>query len=159
MSGTVQSALHLATLWRWSKSGTIRIHVRCIPDIMGLWRWSGFPFKFLPFSTRIIILPLLQTHLSPCTEPRDISHQTEPRHNLSLHLKTNARLIRSNCFTLCRRNYAINQKVMGSIPNETIGFSTWPNPSSRIMALGLIQPLTDKSTRYLPEGKGWLTCA
>jgi hypothetical protein len=31
------------------------------------------------------------------------------------------------------------------------------NPSSRTMALGSIQPLTEMSTRNLPGCKGWLT--
>jgi hypothetical protein len=30
----------------------------------------------------------------------------------------------------------------------------WPNHSSRTMALGLTQPLTEMSTRDLPGGKG-----
>jgi hypothetical protein len=49
-------------------------------------------------------------------------------------------------------------KVTGSIPDEVIGFFNWPNPSSRIMALGLTQPLTEMSTRNLPGSKGWLEC-
>jgi hypothetical protein len=40
----------------------------------------------------------------------------------------------------------------GSIPDEVIGFVNWPNPSSRTMALGLTQPLTEMSTRNLPGG-------
>jgi hypothetical protein len=44
-------------------------------------------------------------------------------------------------------------KVAGSIPDEVIGFFNWSNPSSRTMALGLTQPLTEMSTRNLPGGK------
>jgi hypothetical protein len=33
-----------------------------------------------------------------------------------------------------------------------------PNPSSRIMALGSTQPLTEISTRNFPEGKEWPAC-
>jgi hypothetical protein len=33
-------------------------------------------------------------------------------------------------------------------------FSNLPNPSSRTMALGSTQPLTEMSTRNLPGGKG-----
>jgi hypothetical protein len=33
-------------------------------------------------------------------------------------------------------------------------FFNWPNPSSRTMALGSTQPLTEMSTRNLPEHKG-----
>jgi hypothetical protein len=44
--------------------------------------------------------------------------------------------------------------VAGSIPDEETGFFNWPNPSSRTMALGSTQPLTEVSTRDLPGGKG-----
>jgi hypothetical protein len=45
--------------------------------------------------------------------------------------------------------------VAGSIPDEvTVFFFKWPNPSSRTMALGSTQPLTEMSTRNLPGGKG-----
>jgi hypothetical protein len=49
-------------------------------------------------------------------------------------------------------HYATSWKVMGSNPNEVIGFFDWPNPSSRTMALGSTQPLTEMSTRNLPGG-------
>jgi hypothetical protein len=45
-------------------------------------------------------------------------------------------------------------KIAGSIPVEVIGFFNWPNLSSRTMALGLTQPLTEMSTKYLPADKG-----
>jgi hypothetical protein len=38
------------------------------------------------------------------------------------------------------------------IPDE-VDFFNLPNPSSRTMALGSTQPLTEMSTRNLPEGK------
>jgi hypothetical protein len=40
-----------------------------------------------------------------------------------------------------------------SIFLEVIGFLNWRNPSSRIMALGSTQPLTEMSTRNHPGGK------
>jgi hypothetical protein len=44
---------------------------------------------------------------------------------------------------------------VGSIPDEVIGFfSNSPNTSSRTMALGSTQPLTEMSTTNLPGGKG-----
>jgi hypothetical protein len=52
------------------------------------------------------------------------------------------------------RYYATNRRVAGSVPYEVIAFSNLPNPSSRIMALGSTQPLTEMSTRHLPVGKG-----
>jgi hypothetical protein len=42
----------------------------------------------------------------------------------------------------------------GLIPDEVIGFFNLPNTSSRTMALGSTQPLTEISTRNLPGGKG-----
>jgi hypothetical protein len=39
-------------------------------------------------------------------------------------------------------------------PIRSLGFFDWPNLSSRIMALGWTQPLTEMSTRNLPGGKG-----
>jgi hypothetical protein len=40
-----------------------------------------------------------------------------------------------------------------SSPDE-VDFFNWPNPSSRTMALGSTQPLTEMSTRNIPEDKG-----
>jgi hypothetical protein len=47
-----------------------------------------------------------------------------------------------------------SRKVVGSIPNEVIGFFNWPNPSSRTMNLGSTQPLEELRTRDIPGGKG-----
>jgi hypothetical protein len=52
------------------------------------------------------------------------------------------------------RHYATSQKVAGSIPDEVIGFFSWPSSSSRTMALGSTQLLTEMNTRNLPGGKG-----
>jgi hypothetical protein len=40
------------------------------------------------------------------------------------------------------------------IPDE-VNFFNLPNPSSRIMALGSTQPLTEMSTRNILGGEGW----
>jgi hypothetical protein len=45
---------------------------------------------------------------------------------------------------------------MGSIPNEVVESFKWPNPSSRIMFLGLTLPLTEMSTRNPSGGEGQL---
>jgi hypothetical protein len=42
----------------------------------------------------------------------------------------------------------------GPIPEEVIEFFNWSDPSSRTMALGSTQPLTEMSTRNLPGSKG-----
>jgi hypothetical protein len=47
------------------------------------------------------------------------------------------------------RHYATSLKVVGSILDEVILFFNWPNPSSRTIALGSNQPLTEMSTRNL----------
>jgi hypothetical protein len=52
------------------------------------------------------------------------------------------------------RHYATSRNVASSIPDEVIGFFSRPNPSSRTMALGSTQPLTEMSTRNLTGGKG-----
>jgi hypothetical protein len=54
------------------------------------------------------------------------------------------------------RHYITSRKVAGSIPDEVIGFFFFNllNASSRPMALGPTQPLTDMSTTNLPGGKG-----
>jgi hypothetical protein len=50
-------------------------------------------------------------------------------------------------------HYVKIRKIAGSSPNDVIGFFNLPNLSSRTMALGSIQPLTEMSTRNLPAGK------
>jgi hypothetical protein len=57
-------------------------------------------------------------------------------------------------YTSWLMHYATSRKVAGSIPHEVIGFFNLPNPSSRNMALGSTQHLTEISTRNLPGGKG-----
>jgi hypothetical protein len=49
------------------------------------------------------------------------------------------------------RHYAISRKVVGVGPDD-VDFFNLPNPSSRTMALGPTQPLTEMSTRNLPGG-------
>jgi hypothetical protein len=50
--------------------------------------------------------------------------------------------------------YATSRKVEGSIPDEVTGFLNWFDLSSRTMALGSTQPLTEMSNRNLPGGNG-----
>ena len=52
------------------------------------------------------------------------------------------------------RHYATNGQVAGSTPDGVIGIFQWHNPSSRTMALGSTQPLTEMSTRFISCGKG-----
>jgi hypothetical protein len=54
--------------------------------------------------------------------------------------------------------YATIRNAADSIPDEVTGFFNSPNPTSRTMALGSTQPLTEMSTRNLSEGKGRPAC-
>jgi hypothetical protein len=51
------------------------------------------------------------------------------------------------------RHYAKNRKFAGSIPDEVIEFFNLPNISSRTMALGTTQPLTEINTMNIAGGK------
>jgi hypothetical protein len=55
---------------------------------------------------------------------------------------------------VCFLHYATSRKVAGSIPDEVIRFFNRPNPSSRTMALGSNEPLTEMSTRNIPGSEG-----
>jgi hypothetical protein len=59
------------------------------------------------------------------------------------------------CHHYVQGHYATSWMVVGSIPDEVIEFFNWPNPSSRTMAQGSTQLLTETSTRNLSGGKGW----
>ena len=50
------------------------------------------------------------------------------------------------------RHCATSRKVACSIPHSVIGIFHWHNPSSRTMALGSTQPLTEMSTRNTSWG-------
>jgi hypothetical protein len=50
------------------------------------------------------------------------------------------------------RHCATSRKVAGSIPDGIIGVFYWQNPSGRITALGLTDPLTEMSTRHISCG-------
>jgi hypothetical protein len=50
------------------------------------------------------------------------------------------------------RYCATNRKVAVSIPLGAIGIFHLPNPSTRTLALGLTQPLTEMSTRIISRG-------
>ena len=50
------------------------------------------------------------------------------------------------------RQCATSRKVAGSIPDGVIGIFHRHNPSGRTTALGLIQPITEMSTRNISWG-------
>jgi len=49
---------------------------------------------------------------------------------------------------------ATSRKVVSSIPDGVTGICHWHNASSRTMAVGLTQPLTEMSTRNIAWGGG-----
>jgi hypothetical protein len=64
------------------------------------------------------------------------------------------RLTRVTRWRCWLRYCATSRNIAGSIPDEVIGFFDRPHISSRTMALGSTQPLTEMSTRNLPGDKG-----
>jgi hypothetical protein len=76
----------------------------------------------------------------------------------SARISLSSKLLIIYVTTLLEHAVATSRKVAGSIPDEVIGFFNWPNPSSRTMALGSTQPLTEMSTKNLPGGKGRSAC-
>jgi hypothetical protein len=80
--------------------------------------------------------------------------------NWTLHMLVCAddvNLLGTNIGTIKRR-YVISWKAAGSIPDEVIElFFNLPHPSSRIMALGFTQPLTEMSSRisFCGVKHGW----
>jgi hypothetical protein len=83
--------------------------------------------------------------LNSCNQTPDI--QPRGNHYNELHLFTFiigalGSVVGSDTMLTCR-------KVAGSIPDEVTGFVNYSNPSSRTIALGSTQPLTEMSTRNL----------
>jgi hypothetical protein len=54
--------------------------------------------------------------------------------------------------------FATSRKVMGSVPDELIGFFKLPNLYRCAMAPRSVQPVTEMNTRNLPGGKGRPEC-
>jgi hypothetical protein len=96
--------------------------------------------KFAVFyDTRRFVAMLIRT--SSCSLAWAKIFQTKPSQPISLISNFS-----------CLRHYGASRKVAGSNPGELIGFFNWRNPSSRTMALGSTQPLTEMSTKNLPRG-------
>jgi hypothetical protein len=70
--------------------------------------------------------------------------------------ETYFRLRRS--FTVLRAALLSTHLIACSIPNEVIAYFNWPNPSSRAMALGSTQRLTEMSIRNILGDKGRPAC-
>jgi hypothetical protein len=64
-------------------------------------------------------------------------------------------LAAASCISRTDGKRAASRKVVGSIPDEDIGFFNWPNPSNQ--PSGRLSLLTEMSTRNHPGGKGRLT--
>jgi hypothetical protein len=50
--------------------------------------------------------------------------------------------------------YATSRKIAGLNPDEVFAFFALPNPFSSIIALGLTQPITERSIGNIPVGEG-----
>jgi hypothetical protein len=50
------------------------------------------------------------------------------------------------------KNYFLPRRIAGSSPDDFTGVLNLPDPSSRAMALGSTQPLTEMGTRNFPMG-------
>ena len=55
-------------------------------------------------------------------------------------------------FRLNKQECIRHREVAGSIPDSVTVIFHWHNPTGRIMALGLTQPLTEMSTRNIYWG-------
>ena len=83
--------------------------------------------------------------VSKMKEPR-IRRPTAPIICISYNSTTGTR------WRIWSRHCATNRKVAGSIPDGVIGNFHWHNPSSRTIALGLTQPLTEMNTTNISLG-------
>jgi hypothetical protein len=87
----------------------------------------------------------------------DIFLNNRPIYKLSSYLTGNEteRVISHYSLLWCGCLYYFESVLLehNSTVVEVIGFFSWPNPFSRTVSLGSIQPLTAVSTRNLPGGK------
>jgi hypothetical protein len=109
------------------------------------------------FQKIIILIPGATETLNLVSRLLNYFRDWFPRERRRCNMDGSALLRLITLLLILRRHasrYATSQKVAGSVPDEVTGFCTWPNPSSRTMAPGSTQPLTEMSTRDLPGGKG-----
>jgi hypothetical protein len=91
--------------------------------------------------------------VSPDTSQRvDALSRLEDECHVAGNLSRDFMSVYWHSFASCRHRMRIHssslsRKVAGSIPGEVVAFFNWPNPSSRTMALGSTQPLTEMETR------------
>jgi hypothetical protein len=88
--------------------------------------------------------------LSRCIHVRSITELVEA----ALHTERRATNNTLSKSSLAEFSQASVRKLAGSIPDEVIEFFNSLNHSSRNVALGSTQPLTEMSTRNLKVGKG-----
>jgi hypothetical protein len=89
-----------------------------------------------------------QSELNYCLS--DPSHVSSPK----IFYWSWENLVRCTVQLFGQRHYPTIRKVTDSNPDEIIGFFNWPNHSTRTVALGPTQPLTEMSTRNFPGCKG-----
>jgi len=97
--------------------------------------------------------PNLRSRLHSC-HAQEGGPQSPQGHAVALDQKKNY-TIRGHAVAQWLRHCATNWKIAGSIPDGIIRINHWHNPSGRIMALGLTQPLAEMSTRNISWGQRW----
>ena len=118
------------------------------------------PSLLQPENHPIRFLPNSDTYLSHYTASHARRHQSEELHHkksliqnyMVIILFDNYRLLLLVGWGTRLRHSATCRKVAGSTPDGVIGIFYWHNTSSRTMALGSTQPLTEMSTRNIYWG-------
>jgi hypothetical protein len=142
------------------------VFVSCLDFILRPWRWKRHVSPECSFdfqrTTPLYILEYITLQVTTNQanfEYTRSSHLvwTRKSRNGKYHRQHTRRFPRTERSLMCGHicwssNHFLRQTVTESITN--IQFFNWPNPSSRTMALGPTQPVTEMSTRNLPGGKG-----
>jgi hypothetical protein len=154
----------IATRWRWVVlSPLCLLDVRLGGSRLNRWRRK----KSLPLwgDVFIYILNLIVLALTPVPTSHIPSFQNFSATFLVFTVQPvfsilSSRSLYPDCFCSVSSiviyfilYYATSRKVTSSFAGEVIGFFSWHKPSSRTMALGSTQSLTEMSIRNLPGGK------
>jgi hypothetical protein len=113
-----------------------RFHFKIDTQLNGIWcltlKWNKYriPLKtfYFTFQHHELIGVLIHSWQRPCNS-------------------WSMKIDRGTWYRSWLRLYATSRMVVGSVPDEVTEFFNWPNPSSRIMAVGSTQPLTEMRTR------------
>jgi hypothetical protein len=138
-------------LEQWGNTRTYKGIKPLIWKLMSLWRHENINISRLE-------LQMVQNYALQLTLESQYISLSTPQNNsghLILVMTLNIQGMQQHSWL---RHYATSWKVACSFPDEVTGFFNWPNPSSCTTELGSTQPLTELSTRKLPEGEVWPVC-